>query len=120
MLIPIAKKIDPVNGEKRALSIISSYKLGCAIEPISIEVFERIVENFERFESLQRGIYILLTGTQLSLELQPGAFAIALEAICNIAKEVLPESKAFKIRYVAWKKIHPMLERFLKSSWLQD
>lgn len=111
VLIPIAKKIDPVNGEKRALSIIKSYKLGCAIDPINIEVFERIVENFERFESLQRGIYILLTGTQLSLELQPGAFAIALEAICNIAKEVLPESKAFKIRYVAWKKIHPMLEK---------
>ena len=111
VLIPIAKKIDPVNGEKRALSIIKSYKLGCAIDPINIEVFERIVENFERFESLQRGIYILLTGTQLSLELQPGAFAIALEAICNIAKEVLPESKAFKIRHVAWKKIHPMLEK---------
>lgn len=109
VLIPIAKKIDPANGEKRALSIISSYKLGCAIEPISIEVFERIVGNFERYESLQRGIYILLTGTQLSLELQPGAFAIALEAICNIAKEVLPTSKASNIREEAWKKMRPML-----------
>lgn len=111
VLIPIAKKIDPVNGEKRALSIIKSYNLGCIINPISIEVFERIVGNFERFESLQRGIYILLTGTQLSLELQPGAFAIALEAICNIAKEVLPTSKAFKIRDEAWKKMRPMLEK---------
>lgn len=110
VLIPIAKKIDPVNGEKRALSIISAYKLGCAINPIRIDVFERIVENFERYESLQRGIYILLTGTQLSLELQPGAFSIALEAICNIAKEVLPESKAFRIRDEAWEKMLPILE----------
>lgn len=110
VLIPIAKKIDPVNGEKRALSIISSYKLGCAIEPISIEVFERIVEILERYESLQRGIYILLTGTQLSLEIQPGAFSIALEAICNIAKEVIPSSKAFKVRDEVWEKMLPMLE----------
>lgn len=110
VLIPIAKKINPVNGEKRALSIISSYKLGCAIEPISIEVFERIVEILERYESLQRGIYILLTGTQLSLEIQPGAFSIALEAICNIAKEVIPSSKAFKVRDEVWEKMLPMLE----------
>lgn len=111
VLIPIAKKIDPVNGEKRTLSIISAYKLWCAINPIRIDVFERIVENFERYESLQRGIYILLTGTQLSLELQPGAFSIALEAICNIAKEVLTSNKAFKIRDEAWAKMLPMLER---------
>lgn len=111
VLVPIAKKIDPVNGENRALAIINSYKLGCAIDPIRIEVFARIVENFERYESLQRGIYILLTGTQLSLELQPGAFAIALEAICNIANEVLPTSKAFKIRDEAWDKMRPMLEK---------
>lgn len=110
VLIPIAKKIDSVNGEKRALSIINAYKLGCAIDPIRIDVFERIVEILERYESLQRGIYILLTGTQLSLELQPGAFSIALEAICNIAKEVLPESKAFRIRDEAWEKMLPLLE----------
>lgn len=115
VLIPNAKKIDPDNGEKRALSIINSYKLGCAINPISIEVFERIVGNFERYESLQRGIYILLTGTQLSLELQPGAFAIALEAICNIAKEVLPTSKASNIRDEAWEKMRPMLEKLAKE-----
>ena len=111
VLIPIAKKIDSVNGEKRALSIINAYKLGCAIDPIHIDVFERIVENFERYESLQRGIYILLTGTQLSLELQPGAFSIALEAICNIAKEVIPSSKSFKVRDEVWEKMLPMLER---------
>ena len=111
VLIPIAKKIDPVNGENRALSIIKSYNLGCAIDPISVEVFERIAGNFERYESLQRGIYILLTGTQLSLELQPGAFAIALEAICNIAKEVLPPSKASNIRKEAWEKMRPVLEK---------
>ncbi len=115
VLIPIAKKIDPVNGENRALSIIKSYNLGCAIDPISVEVFERIAGNFERYESLQRGIYILLTGTQLSLDLQPGAFAIALEAICNIAKEVLPANNAFKIRDEAWKKIRPMLEKVSKE-----
>lgn len=115
VLIPIAKKINPVNGENRALSIINSYNLGCAINPISIEVFARIVGNFERYESLQRGIYILLTGTQLSLELQPGAFAIALEAICNIAKEVLPANNAFKIRDEAWKMIRPMLEKVSKE-----
>ena len=73
-------------------------------------MFERIVEILERYESLQRGLYILLTGTQLSLELQPGAFSIALEAICNIAKEVLPASKAFRIRDEAWKKMLPILE----------
>lgn len=117
VLIPIAKKIDPVNGEKRALSIIKSYNLGCLIDPISIEVFERIVGNFERHESLQRGIYILLTGTQLSLELQPGAFAIALEAICNIAKEVLPTSKASNIRDEVWEKMRPMLEKVAKEQF---
>ena len=73
-------------------------------------MFERIVENFEQYESLQRDIYILLTDTQLSLELQPGAFSIALEAICNIAKEVLPSSKAFKVRDEAWENMIPMLE----------
>jgi len=109
VLVPIAKKLDPKNGERRAISIINSCKLSYALEPISIDVFENLAENFERYESLQRGIYILLTGTRLSLELQAGAFAIALEAICNISKEVIKDSKEEKLSKKAWREIRPLL-----------
>ena len=120
VLLPIAKKIDPENGEKRALSIIEKNKLAYAIDAIEIRIFEKLVENFEQYESLRRGIYILLTGTRLSLELQPGAFAIALEAICNITKEIIPPNKGSKLSKTAWKIIRPKLENLCEEQRLAN
>lgn len=115
VLIPVAKKINPANGERRALSIIDHLKLPNALNPLRLEVFAKIVENFCRYESLQRGVFILLTGTHLPLELQPAAFAVALEAICNISKYVMGELEAFKLRKPSWKKVRPALDKLAED-----
>ena len=115
ILIPAAKLIDQQNGEKRALSIIKTFNLGRAIEPISILVFQRLIENFTKYESLQRGIYILLSGSHLSLELQPAAFAIALEAISNVSKHIFNDTSNIIVPKDVWKKIQPRFTELAKS-----
>lgn len=111
VLIPSAQKIDSVNGEKRALSIIDNLKLSYAIDAVPIDVFERLISNFCLYEPLQRGIFILLSGTHLPLELQPGAFAIALESIKNISKHVIKDKKEIKLSKKSWKYVRPLLEQ---------
>ena len=113
VLVPIAKNIDSKNGEKRAIEIIESYKLYTAIPPVSIEVFEKLIQNFDRYESLQRGIYILLMGSHYPLEFQAGAFAIALETISNISKQVINNNEK-KLNDKAWKFIHKELKELAK------
>ena len=114
VLVPIAKNIDSKNGEKRAIEIIESYKLYTAIPPVSIEVFEKLIQNFDRYESLQRGIYILLIGSHYPLEFQAGAFAIALETISNISKQII-NNNGKKLNDIAWKFIHKELKELAEN-----
>lgn len=88
-LVHVAKKIDPVNGEHRACELIDKLKLYNALPGFSSEVFGRLVENMRKYEDLQRGIFIVLTGSKLHLEIQAATYCVALEAIANVASDII-------------------------------
>ena len=109
-LVHLAKKIDPVNGEHRACDLISKLKLSNALLEFSSEVFGRLVENMRKYEDLQRGIFIILMGSKLHLEIQAATYCVALEAIANVAPKVIGEQKKVIIsRKKDWKQV---LKRF--------
>ncbi len=88
-LVHVAKKIDPVNGEHRACELIGKLKLTNALPEFSSEVFGRLVENMRKYEDLQRGIFIILMGSKLHLEIQAATYCVALEAIANVAPDII-------------------------------
>lgn len=89
VLVHVAKKIDPVRGEHRACEIISKLKLSNALPEFPCEVFGRLVENFRKYEDLQRGIFIILMGSKLHLEIQAATYCVAMEAIANVAPKII-------------------------------
>lgn len=88
-LVHVAKRIDPVNGEHRACDIISNLKLSNALLELPCEVFGRLVENMRKYEDLQRGILIILLGSKQHLEIQAATYCVALEAIANVARNII-------------------------------
>lgn len=88
-LVHVAKKIDPVNGEHRACELIDKLKLFNALPKFPSEVFGRLVENMRKYEDLQRGIFIVLMGSKLHLEIQAATYCVALEAIANVASDII-------------------------------
>lgn len=88
-LVPAAMRIDPQNGERRAIRIIDDFHLNNAIPPFSRKVFGRIIENMNKFEKLQRGIYIILMASGYSLEVQPALYCVALEAISDLSSDII-------------------------------
>lgn len=88
-LVQLAKKIDPVKGEHRACEIINKLKLSNALREFPSDVFGRLVENMRKFEDLQRGIFIILMGSKLHLEIQAATYCVALEAIANVAPDII-------------------------------
>ena len=110
-LVHVAQTIDPVNGEHRALSIISSLKLSTALPDFSRIVFGRLIENLLKYEELQRGIFIILMGAGFNLEIQAAIYCVALEAISNLAELIIGKQKASIIdRKISWKTVR---KRFL-------
>ena len=109
-LVHVAKKIDPVNGEHRACDLIGKLKLSNALREFPSDVFGRLVENMRKYEDLQRGIFIILMGSKLHLEIQAATYCVALEAIANVAPKVIGEQKKVIItRKKDWKQV---LKRF--------
>lgn len=109
-LVHVAKNIDPVNGEHKACDLISKLKLSRAFPEFPSEVFGRLVENMRKYEDLQRGIFIILMGSKLHLEIQAATYCVALEAIANVAPKVIGEQKKVIItRKKDWKQV---LKRF--------
>lgn len=88
-LVHVAKNIDPVNGEHKACDLISKLKLSRALPEFPSEVFGRLVENMRKYEDLQRGIFIILMGSKLHLEIQAATYCVALEAIANVAPDII-------------------------------
>lgn len=106
-LVHIAKEIDPKNGEHRAIDIISKLGLSNALPDFSHEVFGRLVGNMLKYEELRRGIFIVLMGSNLHLEIQAATYCVALEAISNLSKQIVGEEKTTIINDTkAWKKVH--------------
>lgn len=88
-LVNVAQRIDLKNGERRACDIISNLKLSNALPWFSLDVFGKLVENMVRYEELRRGIFIILMGSRLHLELQAAIYCVALEAISNLAPVII-------------------------------
>lgn len=88
-LVHVAKNIDHVNGEHKACDLISKLKLSRALPEFPSEVFGRLVENMRKYEDLQRGIFIILMGSKLHLEIQAATYCVALEAIANVAPDII-------------------------------
>lgn len=103
-LVAVAKRIDPKNGEHRACAIIDQFKLSNALPWFSCEVFGRLVENMVNYEELRRGIFIILMGSRLHLEVQAAIYCVALEAISNLAPKIIGKKKEVIIsRKKDWK-----------------
>ena len=88
-LVGLAQKIDPKNGERRACDIISNLKLSNGLPWFSNEVFGRLVENMDKYEDLRRGIFVVLMGSELPLEIQAATYCVSLEAISNLAPKII-------------------------------
>ena len=113
-LVNVARRIDPINGEHRACDIISNLKLSNALPWFSTDVFGRLVENMVKYEELRRGIFIILMGSRLHLEVQAAIYCVALEAISNLAPAIIGSQKKVIIsRKKDWK---VTLKRFLALS----
>lgn len=105
-LVHVAKQIDPRGGERRACDIISNLKLSEALQPFPSDVFGRLVENNLKYEELQRGIFIILMGSSLHLEIQAATYCVALEAISNLAPKIINEKEELIINNKeTWKKV---------------
>lgn len=105
-LVHIAKKIDPNGGEHRACDIISHLKLSNALLEFPSEVFGRLVGNMRKYEELQRGIFIILMGSKLHLEIQAATYCVALEAISNLAPKIISQKEEHIINdKKAWKEV---------------
>ena len=105
-LVHVAKKIDPVLGEKRACDLISKLRLSNALPTFSSDVFGRLVENMRKYEELQRGIFIILMGSKLHLEIQAATYCVALEAISNLAPKIIsPKEEHIINDKRAWKEV---------------
>lgn len=103
-LVNVAQRINPKNGEHRACDIISKLKLSNALPWFSTDVFGRLVENMEQYEELRRGIFIILMGSRLHLEVQAAIYCVALEAISNLAPAIIgPQKKVIIGRKKDWK-----------------
>lgn len=119
VLTPIGKKIfdgdkHGRDGVERAGHLIHRLNLGRVINPITEDIFGNIVSNFLKYESLERGIYIILSMSSASLEMMGPSYAVALEAITNVSKDILPKGKTSQIDKDKWeKKVKPALDKVL-------
>lgn len=103
-LVTVAKQIDPINGEHRACDIIDQLKLSNALPWFSCKVFGRLVDNMVNYEELRRGIFIIMMGSRLHLEVQAAIYCVALEAISNLAPIIIGKKKEVIItRKKDWK-----------------
>lgn len=94
-LAPIGREKGGKEGEKRAIQIIHHFNLSQALPIFPMDVFSRLVDVMIRYECVCRGSYILLSGTDYPLEVQPGVFAVALEVISNVKNLLMGEESKF-------------------------
>lgn len=104
VLMPIAKKKTCENAENRMMEIIKKRKWDFAIEGISEDVFSCLVVNFYNYDAIARSALLLLDSSTLTLELQPAAYCIAYETLCNELAKQFKLSSPVVIEKSVWEK----------------
>lgn len=102
VLVPAAMKIDPEHGESRACDLITKLGLSNSLPCLGFEVFSRLVFNFCKHEALRRGLFLVLSGSKYTLEVQPGSYSIALEAISSLTKSIMGDSQDCLVDATLW------------------
>lgn len=102
VLMPIAKKKTCENAEIRMMEIIKKRKWDFAIEEISEDVFSHLVVNFYSNDAVSRSALLLLDSSTLTLELQPAAYCIAYETLCNALAKQFKLSSPVVIEKSIW------------------
>lgn len=102
ILVPTAIKIDPDKGESRACDLITKLKLSNALPCLGFEIFSNLVNNFCKYEALRRGLFLILSGSKYTLEVQLGSYSIALEAIASLTKTIMGESQDYLVDTSLW------------------
>lgn len=112
ILVPLAIRKDPVNGEKRICNIITARKWG--INELSLDVFCKLVQNFIDHEALSWGAFYLINACHFTMEMQPGAYSTALETITTeVVNNVLPKGSLNVIDAQHWNVIHTDLDNVI-------
>ena len=120
-LVHIAKNIDPAKGENRACELIGKLGLSNALPNFPSDVFGRLVENMRKYEELQRGIFIILMGSKLHLEIQAATYCVALEAISNLAPKIISQKEEHIINdKKAWKNVKKRLNALIAELCEQE
>lgn len=94
-LVPVGRNIAGKNGENRAIQLIQYFNLSQALPLFPMDVFSRLVEVMAKYECVCRGTFMILSGTDYPLEVQPGVFAVALEAISNVKNKLMGDDSKF-------------------------
>lgn len=121
VLVPAAMKMDPQKGESRACGLITNLRLSNALPYLGFEVFSNLVKNFCKYEALRRGLFLVLSGSKYTLELQPGSYSIALEAIASLTKTIIGDSQDNLIDKTLWEdEIKPLFVSVLEKIGNED
>ena len=112
VLVPLALKKDPVNGESRICNIISKRKW--YIDEFSLDVFSKMVQNFLNYEALSWGGFYLINACHFTMEMQPGAYSMALETLTAEAEsKMMPKGTLNIIDASIWPAIHTALDNLV-------
>lgn len=112
ILVPLAIRKDPVNGEKRICNIITARKW--VINELSLDVFCKLVQNFFDHEALSWGAFYLINACHFTMEMQPGAYSTALETITTeVVNNVLPKGSLNVIDAQYWNDVHTDLDNVI-------
>lgn len=105
VLVPLAIRKDPVNGEPRICNIIHGRKW--IIDEFPLDVFCKLVQNFLDSDALSWGGFYLINACHFTMEMQPSAYSTALETIASeVLSNKLPKGMLNVIDSKNWPNVH--------------
>lgn len=114
----IIKRTYGKEGENRMCRYLNRLrKRGFEINLFPREVLGKLIDQFAGNESLCRAAYILMQGTQSTMELQPAVGSVALETITNVFKNPPESNEGSVVPPEQWKKIDECLKKSLKDNF---
>ncbi len=114
VLVPLAIRKDPANGESRMCNIITARRW--SLNEMSLDVFSKLVQNFIDSDGLSWGAFYLINACHFTMEMQPGAFSTALETITSeIVSNKLPKGTLNIIDAQEWPSIHNELDSLVDN-----
>ena len=112
VLVPLAIRKDPVNGEHRMCNIIQGRKW--FIDEFPLDVFCKLVQNYLDSDALSWGGFYLINACHFTLEMQPGAYSTALETITSeVVSNIIPKGTLNVIDSKYWPTIHTDLDKIV-------